>query len=249
MPGGTARRRAGKRRRRLRPLPVIVLCCIMIYLVGRLFVNLGGPDAYHNILAALGGSHTASEYYATVVNAAFPLAEDFVPDDLVSIEGGEYKLEKKAAAAFTEMKAAMAKEDLVLNVESAYRSAAKQKELYEGRVQAFMVQDESLTLEEAQTKAKMEVNLPCTSEHQTGLAVDVSTEGYASDDFDQSPAGQWIAQHGADYGFILRYPADKTQQTGIIHEPWHIRYVGKGLAKKINESGLCMEEYFKKPVT
>jgi len=250
MPGGTVRR-TRRKRRRLRPLPVIVLFCILIFLAGKLFVNLGGPDAYHRIVAALSNhdGEASSDYYAVVVNAAYPLAEDFVPNDLAGLDGSEYKLEKTAAAAFTRMKAAMVEEGLVLNVESAYRSAAKQKELYEARVQAIMAQDGSLTLPEAQEQAKAVVNLPGTSEHQTGLAVDVSTDGYASNQFDQSPAGQWIIKNGADYGFILRYPADKTQVTGILYEPWHIRYVGEKLAKKITKSDLCLEEYFKKPVT
>ena len=79
-----------------------------------------------------------------------------------------------------------------------------------------------------------------TSEHELGISVDINadTQRCSSD-----AMYQWLAQHAWEYGFIYRYPQDKTQITGIINEPWHYRYVGKEAAKEINEKGICLEEY------
>jgi D-alanyl-D-alanine carboxypeptidase len=81
---------------------------------------------------------------------------------------------------------------------------------------------------------------PGHSEHQTGLAIDIND---ASSNFNGTPAAKWIAAHCAEYGFIIRYPYGKQDKTGFMYEPWHVRYVGKDLAKKITDSGLCLEEY------
>ncbi|MBQ8966501.1 D-alanyl-D-alanine carboxypeptidase family protein [Ruminococcus sp.] len=81
---------------------------------------------------------------------------------------------------------------------------------------------------------------PGHSEHQTGLAIDINN---ASRSFNGSREAQWIAAHCAEYGFILRYPQGKEDKTGFMYESWHVRYVGKELAGKITDSGLCLEEY------
>lgn len=81
---------------------------------------------------------------------------------------------------------------------------------------------------------------PGHSEHQTGLAIDIND---ASSNFNGTPAAKWIAAHCTEYGFIIRYPYGKQDKTGFMYEPWHVRYVGKDLAKKITKSGLCLEEY------
>ena len=89
--------------------------------------------------------------------------------------------------------------------------------------------------------------VPLTSEHQAGLAVDLSTDGTLLETFADTKQGQWLKEHCAEYGFILRYLPEKTLITGIINEPWHFRYVGSpAQAEAITESGLCMEEYFNK---
>ena len=81
---------------------------------------------------------------------------------------------------------------------------------------------------------------PGHSEHQTGLAMDLNN---ASRSFYGTREAAWIADHCAEYGFIIRYPQGKENITGFIYEPWHVRYVGKDLARKITDSGLCLEEY------
>ena len=92
---------------------------------------------------------------------------------------------------------------------------------------------------DGEEKALQVVALPGTSEHQLGLALDIIAEF----DADNTATWQWLKQHCAEYGFILRYPADKEEITGISYEPWHFRYVGVEAAREIMSSGVCLEEY------
>ncbi len=89
---------------------------------------------------------------------------------------------------------------------------------------------------------------PGESEHQTGLVMDIASETKGTTSlvaaFGETPEGEWVAAHCAEFGFILRYPLGKEEITGYSYEPWHLRYVGEDLAKAIMESGLTMEEYF-----
>ena len=96
-------------------------------------------------------------------------------------------------------------------------------------------------LKEAENIAKTWVAYPGTSEHQIGLAVDITSE----DKIKQSPevVWEWLKENSYKYGFILRYTEEKMELTGISPEPWHYRYVGKKAAKEIYEQGVCLEEY------
>lgn len=87
--------------------------------------------------------------------------------------------------------------------------------------------------------------VPGTREHELGLALDiVSMENQNLDESQMETEFQkWMMEHCTEYGFILRYPVDKGEITGIGFEPWHYRYVGREDAEKIKESGLCLEEY------
>ena len=86
---------------------------------------------------------------------------------------------------------------------------------------------------------------PGTSEHQAGLAVDIVSVEYQVLDEGQedTPLQQWLMAHCWEYGFILRYPTDKSDLTGVGYEPWHYRYVGEEAAKAVTEQGICLEEY------
>ena len=91
----------------------------------------------------------------------------------------------------------------------------------------------------------MEVAIPGTSEHHTGLAVDIVDASYNHLNHEQAkrPTQKWLMEHCHEYGFILRYPKGKTDSTGIIYEPWHYRYVGTELAQELHDAGLTLEEY------
>ena len=94
--------------------------------------------------------------------------------------------------------------------------------------------------EEAENLVLQTINKPGTSEHNLGLAIDFN---YVDYDFDQTKGFKWLVKNAQNYGFILRYPKDKQDITGITYESWHWRYVGKEHSKIIKEKGYCLEEY------
>ena len=99
--------------------------------------------------------------------------------------------------------------------------------------------------EAAEAEAGKVVAVPGTSEHQLGLALDIVDLNNQNLDTSQedTPVQKWLIEHSWEYGFILRYPNDKSEITGIIYEPWHYRYVGRDAAREIHERGVCLEEY------
>lgn len=135
------------------------------------------------------------------------------------------------------------KEGLDFWICSAYRSMEKQSDLYENKVRRL--RKEGMSEEQAQRQAGTEVAYPGTSEHQLGLAVDIVAKDYQILDEKQAYTreAKWLKENCWKYGFILRYPLDHTEKTGIIFEPWHYRYVGKDAAKEIREQETCLEEY------
>ena len=132
--------------------------------------------------------------------------------------------------------------DLILT--SAYRTYDYQQGLFQNKVQRVMA-ERGISQAEAEPIAAEEVARPGMSEHCLGLAVDIITSDYTTLDygFAQTDAAKWLYEHCAEYGFILRYPEDKTDITGIIYEPWHFRYVGEEAAAYIMENGLTLEEF------
>lgn len=181
------------------------------------------------------------EYYLLLANAENPLPQDW-SIQTEEVQNG-YEMDKRAAPAMREMIQAAKEDGVELMLCSAYRSVEKQQQLFDRSQQAYMAQ--GMSEEEAYAKTATETAIPGTSEHQTGLAADIVTPTYQMLDagFADTPAGQWLSEHAAEYGFVLRYPQDKQEVTGIIYESWHYRFVGKTHAKLMKESGLCLEEY------
>lgn len=126
---------------------------------------------------------------------------------------------------------------------SSYRSYELQDRLFRNKVDFYL--SEGYASYNAEREAAKWVAFPGTSEHQTGLAVDIVSIHYQLLDENQedTPEQKWLMENSYKYGFILRYPTDKSHITGINYEPWHYRYVGKEVAKEIYEQGLCLEEY------
>lgn len=126
---------------------------------------------------------------------------------------------------------------------SSYRSLEKQNQLFEDNVASLMAQGYSEA--DARTETAKNVALPGTSEHQLGLAVDIVDKNYQVLDEKQeyTAVQQWLMENSWKYGWILRYPEDKSDITGITYEPWHYRYVGKEAASVIYQEGICLEEY------
>ena len=178
-----------------------------------------------------------------VVSAASPLPEGYVP--ILDIVVGEYEMDERCAAKCLQMIEDCREAGMGLPmICSAYRTQEYQEMLYNDKV-ARVMQAEWISHDDALVKAAAVVAVPGTSEHQTGLAVDIMDENYPYLDEGQenTEAQVWLMEHAPDYGFILRYPPDASDITGIIYEPWHYRYVGEKFAKEIARKGLTLEEY------
>lgn len=129
---------------------------------------------------------------------------------------------------------------------ASYRTREKQEELFADKKARVMA--EGLTEDQAETEAAKTVARPGTSEHELGLALDIVDMNYQQLDTEQekTPVQMWLMQNSWKYGFVLRYPTEKSHITGIIYEPWHYRYVGSAAAKEMYENDLCLEEYLEK---
>jgi zinc D-Ala-D-Ala carboxypeptidase len=179
-----------------------------------------------------------------IVNKQRPLPDGFVPPDLIvpnvrlRLAASEQQMQLSAAAqpALEQMFAAAAEDGVTLVFGSGYRSEALQRQFYE-----------SYVARDGQAAADRYSARPGTSEHQTGLAVDITSVGgrcHLEVCFEDLPEGQWLAANAHRYGFIIRYPDGKESITGYQYEPWHMRYVGTELSAEINRTGLTLEEFF-----
>ncbi|WP_139652862.1 M15 family metallopeptidase [Raoultibacter phocaeensis] len=176
-----------------------------------------------------------------LVNPWHPLPDGYEPT-LVHLEQGFY-VDERCAADAAAMMAACRATGLNPFICSAYRSHETQETLFSTNVQRNLAA--GLSLEDARKEAGKTVAVPGTSEHQLGLALDIVD--FANQNLDESqertPVQQWLIEHSWEYGFVLRYPIDKSETTGIIYEPWHYRYVGKDAAREMHEEAVCLEDY------
>lgn len=178
-----------------------------------------------------------SNMYTRLINRQHPLPEGYIPEHLVDIGipfdalPGDSKrlLEMKTARAALRLISASQRDGLSLYGVSGYRSYSRQKQLCTGSPY---------------------VAAPGTSEHQSGLALDLSCPAVRMElveEFAHTPEGIWLACNASLFGFILRYPKSKEDITGVPYEPWHIRYVTKPLATYLTLTGLTLEEYHQLP--
>ena len=181
--------------------------------------------------------------YEMLVNCENRLPEDFVPPSLAApdiafaADPSDEKrfLEVRAARHAKRLFDAAKAEGIFLYGISGYRSYERQEILYQ-----------KACCKSSAASSLCETAMPGCSEHQTGLAVDLSTSEIDyrnSSDFADTAAGRWVAENAHKFGFILRFPEDKTDITGYSYEPWHIRYVGLTAAADIYEENLTLEEY------
>ena len=220
-----ARRRVEKKRRRgirISGGQLAVLLVLVVALVGGSF-GLG----WH-----FGVESTYFYGDILLVNNENRLDASYEPADLVNLyqmrhsfrlASSEIYLTRECYEAMERMFAAA--EDADMNgyiITSGYRDYNRQAEIYAESEPGYAQE-------------------PGASEHQTGLAFDVTVETNLG--FENTPQYSWLMENAHKYGFIQRYPANKVEQTGISYEPWHYRYVGEEAAKKIKKSGMCLEEF------
>lgn len=181
-----------------------------------------------------------------LVNREYPLPENYVPEELMTPDVlfpfsdtsiDKAKMTPEAGEALTRLfHAAYDEAGLTLYGISAYRSYARQYTIYATNLAVY-----------GTAHANRYSAAPGKSEHQTGLAIDIScaSEGFSLEEsFADTPEGIWVAENAHRFGFILRYPKEKEDITGYSYEPWHIRYVGTELATLLYKAGLTLEEYY-----
>lgn len=234
-------------------MKVLVVTLLMIGLVMSLFILVNDQvnQSNNQLIAAnkvktnqnKSANSVVKDELLTLVNFENTIPKDWKVD-LVQLNNGQ-SVDRRIYDDLIAMLQAAKSEGLNPLICSSYRTNEKQEQLYQNKVSEYLSQGYSKV--EASDKAAFWVVRPGTSEHQLGLAVDiVSTKNQRLDRSQENTVEQrWLIQNSWKYGFVLRYPTNKNSITGVGYEPWHYRYVGKEHAKKINELGVCLEEYVK----
>lgn len=180
----------------------------------------------------------AEKWNLAIINTKYPLPDSYAPTLSNAINGSNIQLDSRVSERYAEMYAAAKLSGCVLTPYSGYHSYALQETTYNRKVNFYV--NQGISAEEANQKASAQVLPAGCSEHNAGLAIDIVS---ASSDFINTKEYKWLCENAHNYGFILRYPEDKTAITGMNFEPWHWRYVGTQAAKEMKENNQCLEEY------
>ena len=173
-----------------------------------------------------------------VVNMEREIPEGYDPETKEILDTG-YELDARVTPYYEKMYQAGKKDGVTLTPFSGHRSYERQRINYNNLTETYMARY-GLDRKAAAKKAATVILPPGTSEHNIGLAMDICN---TYDSFANTDEYAWLMKNAYKYGFILRYPKEKEDVTGIVYEPWHWRFVGVEYAKKIKDSGLCLEEY------
>ena len=191
--------------------------------------------------APVNGAAESDDWRLRLVNRWCPITEAYSPT-LTQLINGQ-AIDERCYPDLQEMMDACRAAGQSPLICSSYRTWETQQELYENKIYRLLA--EGYDADAAISEAGTVVAVPGTSEHQLGLAVDIVDMDNQNLDESQedTPVQKWLMEHSWEYGWILRYPSDKSDITGIIYEPWHYRYVGKDAAREIYTLGVCLEEY------
>ena len=183
--------------------------------------------------------HMASEDHGW--NLILVNRENYIPADyevqLTELSNGK-KVDSRIYPELQEMFNAARAQGYGLFVRDGYRTQEEQQQLMNEKIEAY--ENEGKSKSEAKKLAEQWVAIPGTSEHQLGIAVDINADTTKSS---RDDVYNWLEENAHTYGFIKRYPSNKTDIRGVINEPWHYRYVGKEAASAIYSQGICLEEY------
>lgn len=186
----------------------------------------------------------SSDWRLTLINKQHPIPDDY-DFKLGTFTSGMRCDERVIEDLLLMMQAAKA-DGLNLVVRSPYRTSDHQEDNFNDRIKSYMRQ--GLSYMEAYKATSRVITVPGCSEHEVGLALDITSDNYIPllQGFADTEEGKWLEEHGHEYGFILRYPSGKEYITGIEYEPWHFRYVGREAAAVMKEENLCLEEFWDK---
>lgn len=215
-----------RRRKSIAALFTLCIGFIVFFICGRQSgVELDGIDP------------NEEQWSLVLVNQWNPMTTDGNEVETVELSNGQM-VDARIYPQLQQMFDAMRADGVYPVVASGYRTKQKQEQLYKEKVAAY--EAKGMSEEQAKAEAEHWVSVPGTSEHELGLAVDINADGIHSTG---DAVYEWLSQHACEYGFIQRYPPDKTEITGVEHEPWHYRYVGVKAAGSIQRRGICLEEY------
>lgn len=237
----------------------LVLCCCLTVIV--VVIGLSANSFPFNINKPPDASPSPSAISTTDFNTALTadaqsIADEtawylilvnkwnYIPDDYeveLTELANRQLVDTRIYPALQEMLDTARSNNIYPIVVSGYRTTEKQQGLMYDKIADYKA--EGYTDAIAITKAEAWVAVPGTSEHQLGIAVDINADGIHSTG---EEVYKWLSQNSYKFGFIRRYPADKTEITGVIDEPWHYRYVGVDAATEIYNQGICLEEYLNK---
>lgn len=208
----------------------------IIFLLLFIILGIQLTESPHAIFSAHSGFSNNPAWYLILVNKEHPIPQNYSVD-LITLSNGE-KVDARIYPELQQMFDDARANGLGLFVASGYRNSNQQRMLFEERVNAYLAQ--GLSKKSARATALLWVAAPGTSEHELGIAVDINADPTISTG---TSVYTWLAENSYKYGFICRYPQDKSDLTGVHYEPWHYRYVGKEAAEEIFKNGLCLEEY------
>lgn len=200
---------------------------------------------HQNLIETLPADADIEDWNLILVNNWNPLPDDFEPD-LVEVEA-EKSIDRRIVDAYDSWMTAAETAGHQLYFASGYRSVERQQNNYNRSINQYI--KEGYSKEEAIEKTEEYIAIPKSSEHHTGLAIDIVDQQWIAEgngltpDYDTQESQQWLVDTMAEYGFILRYPEDTKELTDINYESWHFRYVGKENAQFIVEHNLVLEKY------
>ena len=171
-----------------------------------------------------------------LVNKDNPVPDDYTVN-LTDLSNGK-QVDTRIYPALQKMFDDARSSGIDLFVREGYRTREEQQQIMDERIQEY--QDQGCTYEEAEERAREYVAVPGTSEHELGISVDINADSNVSSD---EEVYSWLYDNAYKYGFVKRYPEDKTDITGINNEPWHYRFVGQKAALEMQEKDMCLEEY------
>lgn len=216
-------------RRMIKRTWIIIAALMMLFVVGCSQPQESiDADYQPDYLVLVNGDHLISDDYVKTIHLC----------TIDNVDGGTYQVEERTKAAFESMQACLEEEGVEIGVDSAYRSVEEQQEIMDEFIEKY-----------GEDYARRTVAIPGTSEHHTGLVIDLVPKVNGEwvieneDMLKETEIFKTIHKTLPQYGFILRYPKTKAAITGYDYEPWHIRYVGKDAAQEIYENDYTLEEY------
>lgn len=207
-------------------LLLIIVACVIIFLYKKDYIEVNTYVSEANSL---------DTEKIILVNKDNKIPDDYKVN-LVEYEG--HFIDSSIANSLDKMFKSAKKDGIILKINTAYRDRNEQQEIYERRIKNYIKKGN--TKEQAIVKTNLEVQKPGYSEHETGLAIDFSNPNKPEEN---ASMWEWLENNSYKYGFVLRYPKDKTNVTKVSNEEWHYRYVGKDIAKEMKTTGKCLEEY------